>query len=335
MSIRFGVIGMNHPHIYGQVNVLLAAGAKLVNYYAAEADFMAEFAKRYPQGKAARSAEEILEDDSLHLITSAAIPDERAALGIRVMQHGKDYLVDKPGLTTLAQLEAVRRVQADTKRIYSVYFSEHLGNPASIRAGELVEAGAIGQVVAVLGTGPHRIGNARRDDWFYQPERSGGILNFLASHQFEQFLFFTGSPSAEIVAAQVANFHQPQYPDFEDYGDVLLRSDRATGYFRVDWLTPTGLPSWGDVRLFLTGTDGTIEIRKNLDLAGKPGDNHLFLVDKEEVRYLDCARTPLPFGQNLVNDVLNRTETAMSQALCLYASELAIRAQMMAKENQK
>jgi hypothetical protein len=111
---------------------------------------------------------------------------------------------------------------------------------------------------------------------------------------------------------------------------MLVRSDHATGYVRVDWLTPAGLPTWGDVRLFLTGTEGSIELRKNIDLAGRPGKDHLFLVDGESTTYIDCFNVPLPFGAQLIADVQQRTETAMPQAHCFLACELALRAQQQA-----
>jgi predicted dehydrogenase len=334
MSIRFAAIGLNHNHIYGQVNCLLGAGAELVSFYAVEPDLVAEFAQKYPQAKLADSVDVILEDETLHLITSASIPVERAPLGIRVMQHDKDYLSDKPGLVTLEQLAEVRQVQRETGRIYSIYFSERLANPATVKASELVQSGAIGRVIQTVGFGPHRMfgySNAGRPDWFFQRKYFGGIINDLASHQIDQFLHFTGSTEAEIVASQVANFHHPQYPELEDFGDLTLSSQQGTGYIRVDWFTPKGLSMWGDVRLFIVGTDGYIEIRKNCDLVGRPGDNHLFLVDQKEMQYIDCSRVALPFGGQLVDDVLNRTETAMSQAHCFMVSELALRAQAQAR----
>jgi hypothetical protein len=129
----------------------------------------------------------------------------------------------------------------------------------------------------------------------------------------------------------VGNAHHPQYPGLEDFGDVMLRGNGGAGYIRVDWFTPDGLNTWGDGRLTVLGTDGYIEVRKNVDIAGRPGGSHLFLVDQKETRYYDCSKEPLPYGQQLVDDVLNRTETAMSQHHCFLATELALRAQQQAQ----
>lgn len=330
--IRFSVVGLNHGHINGQTTAVIRGGGELVAVYAKEPNLVADFVKRFPQVKVAGSEKEILEDRSIQLVVSASIPDERAPLGLRVMQHGKDFMVDKPGITTLAQLAEVRRVQADTRRIYSIMYSERLENRATVKAGELVRAGAIGRVLQTIGLGPHRLNAPTRPAWFFERARYGGILCDIASHQADQFLYFTGSTRAEVVAAQVGNFHHPQHPGLEDFGDMMVRGDRGTGYIRVDWFTPDGLATWGDGRLTILGTDGFIEIRKNIDIAGRPGGSHLFLTDQKETRYIDCNSVPLPYGEHLVNDIVNRTETAMPQAHCFLATELVLKAQQQAQQ---
>ena len=330
--IRFSVININHNHIYGMVNAVIKGGGELVAVYAKEPDLLAAFTKQFPQAKVSGSAKEILEDNSIQLILSSGIPDERAPLGVEVMKHGKDYLVDKPGIITLEQLAEVRRVQKSTKRIYSIMFSERFENKATVKAGELIKTGAIGKVIQTIGLGPHRMNPKSRPEWFFDKKRFGGIITDIGSHQFDQFLFFTGSTEAEIVASQVGNVHHPQYPLFEDFGDVMMKGNGGSGYIRVDWFTPDGLKSWGDGRLTILGTEGYIEVRKNTDVAsGKKGGNHLYLVNKQEMRHIDCNNETLPFGPLFVDDLINRTETAMTQAHCFLATELALKAQKQAK----
>jgi predicted dehydrogenase len=329
--IRFAVIGINHAHIHGQVGAVLRGGGELVWIHAQEPDLLAAFTRQYPQAKVARSEDEVLEDGSIQLVLSSIIPDQRAPLGIRVIQHGKDYMADKPGITTLAQLAEARRVQAETGRIFSIMYSERFENRATVRAAELVKAGAIGRVVQTVGLGPHRMSLHQRPPWFFDKARYGGILCDIASHQADQFLYFTNSTSAQVVAAQVGNLHHPQYPQFEDFGDVMLRGNGGGGYIRVDWFTPDGLATWGDGRLTVLGTDGFIEVRKNIDIAGRTGESHLFLVDQKETRHIDCSQQALPYGERLVDDVLNRTETAMPQAHCFLAAQLVLEAQQQAE----
>ena len=328
--VRFGVVGINHNHIYGMSDQLLEAGAELVSFFAPEEDLAAEFGRRYPKARRAREKAEVLEDPDIALVASAAIPSERAPLGIEVMRHAKDYFSDKAAFTSLEQLEEAKRVQKETKRIFSVSYSERHQNRATVKAGELVQAGAIGRVLQTIGLGPHRLNSRSRPEWFFERERYGGILIDIGSHQADQFLFFTGSTRAEVLASQIGNFAHPEYPELDDFGDMLLQGDGGSGYVRVDWFTPDSVPAFGDGRLTILGTDGYIELRKYVDIAGRPSADHLFLVDHRQIQYIDCSAIELPFGPQLLNDVCHRTETAMPQAHTFLASELALRAQAQA-----
>ena len=325
--IRFAVIGINHYHIYSQVGAVLRGGGELVSVYAKEPDLVAAFVKSFPQAKVARSEDEILDDKSIQLVLSSIIPVERAPLGIRVMKRGKDYMADKPGITTLEQLAEVRRVQAETKRIYSIMYSERLENRATVKAGELVQAGAIGHVVQTIGLGPHRMNTKSRAPWFFDKQYYGGVLCDLASHQADQFLYFTGSTQGEVVVAQVGNIYHSQYPEFERF--------RRRG---VAW----------EQRLRVH-TSGLVYARRASDLGRRPidhsgygwlhrgpeecryrrpaGGSHLFLVDQKQTQYIDTKDQDLPYGRQIVDDVLNRTETAMTQAHCFLATELMLKAQ--------
>jgi predicted dehydrogenase len=329
-TVRFSAIGLNHGHIFGQTDVLLNAGAELVSFYAPEPGLAAMYGGRYNQATLASSEQEILEDEAIQLVISAGIPCDRGPLGIRVLQHGKDYMSDKPGFTTPDQLAEARRVQAETGRIYSICYSERFLNRSTVKAGQIVKAGGIGRVLQTVSLGPHLRRFNTRPEWFFERQKYGGIITDIGSHNFDQFLYFTGSSEAEIVAAQVANFHHPQFPELEDFGDVMVRGDGGTGYIRVDWFTPDGLGVWGDGRLVILGTEGYIELRKYVDIAGRPEGDHLFLVNQAEIEYIDCQDVPLTYGRQLIDDVVNRTETAMTQEHCFLAMELALKAQAQA-----
>src|SRR5690606_27795325 len=260
MTIRFAAIGINHSHINGQVDCLLAAGAEFVAFHAVEDELAKPFAEKYPQARRVGDKRAILEDGSIQMVLTSAILNERADIAIEAMQHGKDVMSDKPGMTSHAQLDALRRVVKETGRIFSVCYSEHFQTRSTVKAGELVQAGAIGEVVHTMGLGPHAIRNNQRPAWFFERQRYGGILCDIGSHQCEQFLFFSGTADADVISATVANRANPDHPGLQDVGDMHLRTPRTTGYIRVDWFTPEGLPTWGDGRLTILGTEGYIEL---------------------------------------------------------------------------
>jgi predicted dehydrogenase len=329
--LRFAAVGLDHRHIYDQVQSLLDVGAECVGYWTQGTPKTLEgFVKRFPQIPRVDDRRRFYDDPSVQLVTCAAIPCDRAVHAIEAMRAGKDFMSDKPGVTTFDQLDAVRTVQRDTKRIWTVNFTERFEVRAVTRALELARDGAIGDVVQTVGLGPHRENRSLRDAWFYDKAQYGGILVDIASHQIDQFLMFANATDATVTLARAANVAHPGDPHYEDFGEIALASGRASGYIRVDWFTPDGLPTWGDGRLFVYGTKGTIELRKYVDVAGRPGKDHLFLVDARGTTYVDCSDAGLPYYENLVRDVAERTETAMPQAHAYKVCELALRAQAMA-----
>ncbi|KRA96548.1 oxidoreductase [Devosia sp. Root685] len=331
-DLKFAAIGINHAHIYGQVDCLKRAGAEFVAFHAVEDDLAATFSAKYPEAKRVSDPRAILEDPSIGIVVTAAIPGDRAEICLAAMRHGKDVLTDKPGMTTLAELDEIKRVQKETGRIFSVLYSEHFEVPATVEAGNLIAKGAIGEVINTVGLGPHSLRLNNRPDWFFTRNRYGGILCDIASHQFEQFLFFSNANDGEVTSSSVYNRNHPHRPGLQDVGDAHVRTTRTTGYIRVDWFTPEGLPTWGDGRLTILGTEGYIELRKYIDVAGRPGTDHLFLIDKKGTQHIDCSQVDLPFGRQFLDDVRNRTETAMPQERCFNAMKMALTAQAKAEQ---
>jgi len=331
--MRFAAIGLDHRHIYDLVGGLLDTGAECAGYWPRTSDerVLAGFRERFPAIPAVEERGALLDDPSIEAVCCAAVPRDRACLALEAMRHGKDVMLDKPGVTDRAGLDALRRGVAETGRIASICFTERFLVASVDAALRLVREGAVGRVVQTIGLGPHRLNRAIRPGWFFEREAHGGILADIASHQIDQFLVFTGSSDAQIVASSVGNFGMPDRPDFEDFGEILLRSSHAAGYVRVDWFTPDGLPTWGDGRLFILGTEGSIELRKYIDVEGRPGRDHLFLADRHGTRHIDCSGEPLTYFRRFLDDVRDRTETAMAQEHAFTVCRLALEAQESAK----
>ena len=330
--MRFAVVGLDHRHIYHMVGELLREGATCVGYSPETSDHrvLDGFRERFPDLPAIDGRERLLDDPSVDVICSAAVPRDRAAIAIDAMRRGKDVMVDKPGVVSLEQLKQVRKAVTATRRMFSICFSERFIVRATEVATKLIADGVVGQVIQTVGLGPHRLNKAIRPAWFFDVQTFGGILVDIASHQIDQFLFFTSSIDADVVASSVGHFGEQTGPDFQDFGEIVLRSHRATGYIRVDWFTPDGLPTWGDGRLVILGTEGTIELRKYLDIAGRPGADHLFVADRHGIRHIDCSAEPLTYFRRFIDDVRNRTETAMTQEHVFTVCRLALDAQSKA-----
>lgn len=329
--VRFAAVGIDHGHIFDHIEGLIGAGAEFAGYCPiTTTGTLPVLQQKYPDAPAVER-QRLLEDPSIDIICTAAIPRDRPGIAMTAMRNGKDTMVDKPGVTTHAQLEEIKRVVAETGRMFGVCFSERVYSRSVIAARRMIAAGAIGRPVQTMGTGPHRIARSTRPDWFFEPEAIGGILNDIASHQIDQFLYCTGATSGEILHAAVGNYANPEHPRFEDFGDLVVRgNDGATGYVRVDWFTPDGLPAWGDVRLTILGTDGYIELRKAMDLGGRPGKDHLFIADHKGVHHFDCSDEPITYFSDFLADVRDRTETSVPQEHIYEVTRLSLDAQAKA-----
>lgn len=330
-EFKFAAIGLDHGHIYGMCNGLIEAGADLVAVFDPDPQKVEGFCRKYPQAKAT-TAEEILADRTISLVASASIPVDRPSWGLKALNHGKHYFCDKPGFTTLDQVEAAKKAVEETGLKWGIYYSERLHVESAIFAGQLVDEGAIGRVVNVIGTGPHRASPKQRPDWFFDPTQYGGILCDIGSHQIEQFLHYSGAKDAKVLHSKVANYNFKEYPQFQDFGDAALVADNgATFYFRVDWFTPDGLGSWGDGRVLILGTEGYIEVRKYIDIAREQQGNHLFLVNNKGEKYYQLSgKVGFPFFGQFILDCLNGTENAMTQEHAFKAASLCIEAQNQA-----
>jgi predicted dehydrogenase len=331
-KLRIAAMGIEHRHIFGQLKGMLDLGCECKGWWTEnENKISQDFKKKYSTITRVFNKSILLEDPEIDLILIADIPVKRGPLAVECMNAGKDVMLDKPGCTNFEQLEEIKKTIDKTKRIFSIDFSERFEVPSVELASKLVKAGEIGDVVQTIGLGPHRLNIDTRPKWFFKNDQYGGILCDIASHQIDQFLFFTGSTSVEIVRSSVGNFANPSQSEFEDFGEILIHGDKGQGYIRVDWYTPDALPNWGDGRLIILGTEGYVELRKYVDVAGRDGIDHLFLVNKKKCEYIDASKEPLTYFGNLMNDVLNRTETAMKQSHCLKVMKLAIEAQTSAK----
>lgn len=332
MPLKLGILGIDHGHIFGMYSNMAALGCVAERYWTdGFAVTESKFRKVFPDLERANDRRRILDDPGIDVILIASVPEDRAGLAIEAMEAGKDVMVDKPGCTTLEQLAALKECQKATGRIWSVNFSERFQVPSMTKAEELIFGGAIGRVVQTVGLGPHKKNLKTRPPWFFERTRYGGILCDIGSHQIDQFLHLSGSETAEIAHAHVENTTMPDQPGFQDFGEIVLKSSQSNGYVRVDWFTADGLPTWGDGRLFVQGTDGHIELRKYTDIGHPHVTDTVYLVNGEENVRIDARDAGLPYFSRLVADVQDRTETAMRQSHAFNTMELAILAQMRAE----
>ena len=326
---RFAAIGLDHRHVYDLTAGLLAAGAVCAGYDPETSDprVLGGFRKRFPDIPAV-ARDLLLDDPSIDCIVLCAIPRDRAALATEAMRRGKDVMVDKPGVTTEAQLDAVEATVRETGRIWSIALGR-LTSPSVQAALAVARAGELGRLVSLNSLAPHRLNRALRPDWIFDRDAYGGIINDIGVHAIDQFLAFAAVDDATIAACTIGAFGT-EPAGFEDFAEITLRSETMTGTMRVDWFTPDGLPDWGDGRLFLVGTDGTLELRKNLDIEGRTGSDHMFVANRQRTRYQACGGFSISYYRDFLDDVGDRAGRVVEAGRAFTVCRLALRCQMQA-----
>ena len=331
MSVGLGVHGLDHNHVFEIVDRLVKAGAGAVAH-TREGGFLEHY-ERWQAESRPVTFDEMLADDSIDIVVTAAIPNRRADIALAAIAAGKQVVTDKPGLTTMAQLDAIRAAVAGKPgRPWTVLFTERYENRAIAEAVRLARAGAVGRIVHVIGAGPHTMWAKRRPDWFWDPEATGGILVDIGSHQVDQFLTITDMTAAdvEVVAAAVGNVASPDHPAMQDIGSMTLAAPGVVSDHRLDYLTAKGLGTWGDCRLTIVGVHGTIEARANVDIAGAEGAEHLFVVDAEGTRRVDIGDVVVEWGEHLLADLADDGERLMTQQHAIDVTDVCLRAQSVA-----
>ena len=317
--VRFGVVGVAHPHAIVLTAGLLEAGAECVGWVDTPGEHDGLFALVFPDLPVV--APDDLRVARPDLVVLASVPNLRADHATQWLETGADVLVAKPAVVDDEQLGRVRGAVAATGRRWWVAYTEHLTSRAVVHADALVADGRIGAVRHVLGLGPHRLGDSR-PDWLFDPARSGPMLADLASHQIHHAARLLGTTDLSVVAARTTPAHDRTHP--EQVGELLLEGGSGSAYVRVDWLTPDGLESWGDVRLMITGETGTIEVRANTDPGGEPGADHLIVVDGDGTERIDCSGDELSWASTLLDDVRNGTEQLVTTDHCLAVTQVAL-----------
>jgi predicted dehydrogenase len=354
MSGRIAVVGADHLHLFEIVDRLVKAGAETVAHSADGA--LVESYATWRTESVERTCDDILADDTIDLVITAAVPNRRASIALAAIEAGKHVVTDKPGLTTMEQLDAIRTAVAGRPgRPWTVLFTERFENRAINEAVRLARTGAVGTVVHVIGAGPHTMWATRRPDWFWDPEATGGILVDIGSHQVDQFLAITGATAADvsIVASMVGNVASPDHPAMQDIGSMTLTclfgsgpegqaspsgsgpegqaGGSVVGDHRLDYLTAKGLGTWGDCRLTIVGTEGTIEARANVDVAGLDGAEHLIVVDGQGTRRVDVSGVVVDWAELALADLADGGERLMTQQHAIDVTDVCLRAQAAAR----
>lgn len=256
--INVAVLGAAHPHI-GEALAEIAGRDDVTLVAASEPD--AAMRERFLAGVAAPIYDnhaELLDRHRVDVAVVSGIYAQRSDAILAAFAHGAHVFADKPLCTTFEQLDAITAATAATDRHLGLMFTKRF-TPATVAAKRLLDQGVLGELAMIQSTGPHKLTQANRPAWFFDPALYGGAAGDLPVHDVDLVLFFTGATSGT-VSAVTGNVRRADHPHFDDHVALLLRAGSTVATIDANWLSPEAAALHGHYRMRLTGSEGTAEI---------------------------------------------------------------------------
>lgn len=255
--VRVAIAGAAHPHVeYALRELALRPELSL----AAVADPCLDIALACAAGSQARvfaDHREMLDRVAPEIVVVAGIYRDRGTIVVDALNAGCHVIADKPLCVTSAELEAIRIASQTSQRSVTLLLEKRF-YPETIAAMDLVSSGAIGEVIEVNSTGPHKLNLSERPGWFLDRAAYGGILTDLVTHDIDLALVFTDATSGTITGAVAGEL--PDHPGFSLSGAAMLRTPTQLMVLEANWLTPAASPVHGDYHMRVVGCEGVVDL---------------------------------------------------------------------------
>ncbi len=302
-KLKFAIIGCEHAHIGIFIEEMLALGHTCIGVCESNPN-------RVVSAVVSKFNLPVVEDEqwllaNADIVGSSAINNEKITIIERCEQHGIPIMVDKPAVTNKRDLERLQAVVGRGKIEIGMLLTERF-HPAIYTLKSQIDQGVLGDIVSIGIRKPHRLSASQRPAWFFSREQSGGIVIDLLVHDFDLLRWLTGK---EILQAEgyMGKRILPEHPDFYDTASVqVLLDGHITAQLYADWFTPERSWTWGDGRLFVTGTEGFAELR----LAGDPliSKDGLMLrtTSSEQLHSIELKQPPTSITGDFLQRLQNR-----------------------------
>jgi predicted dehydrogenase len=303
MGRTFSIIGCEHAHIGIFISEMLEAGHRCAGLYEPSNHPLADrIAAQFGIPRVADR--EALLGDEVDIVGCAAINNEKIEIIELCESRGKHVMIDKPAVTNREGLERLQAVIERGRIQVGMLLTERFRSALYTLKG-MIDRGELGRIVGITMRKPHRLNAPGRPKWHFSKTQNGGVIIDLFIHDFDLVRWLTGQEWAETSAVMTKNI-LPEYPDFFDTAVLQGVTDGGVPIqLYADWHTPNKSWTWGDCRIFVTGTEGSAELRLEGDPFIDPKDNLLlFITHEAESRRIACSETPV----NISADFLARIE---------------------------
>ncbi|RXZ84685.1 gfo/Idh/MocA family oxidoreductase [Paenibacillaceae bacterium] len=312
MASKFSIVGCEHAHIEIFIAEMIALGYECAGLYEPN---NVRLAKRLADQFALPivTEQQRLFAEDVAIIGSSAINNEKIGLIETCERYGKPVMIDKPAVTNRGDFERLQAVIERGKIEVGMLLTERF-NPAVHTLKNLIEAGELGRIVSIGMRKPHLLNAASRPEWFFSKEQCGGIIIDLLVHDFDLLRWFTGSEVHESDGMKVKS-SLPDRPGFYDAASLqVVMGNGVIAQLYADWYTPATSWTWGDGRIFVTGTEGFAELRLAGDPIAGAGTDELLLcaTNQEPPRRLALEAAPCTITEDFLQRIAGKSSMIAS-----------------------
>ncbi|AJY75158.1 Gfo/Idh/MocA family protein [Paenibacillus beijingensis] len=329
---QFSIIGCQHAHIGIFIGEMLELGYSCAGIYEEENHELARsFADKF--GIPVVNDKEQLLSDSVEIVGCASINDEKIGVIEMCESRGKHIMLDKPAVTSAEGLERLKAVIGRGRIQVGMLLTERF-HPAIYTLKQQIKQGVLGDIVTIGMRKPHRLDAAKRPAWFFSKRQSGGILIDLLVHDFDLLRWLTGK---EIDTAEgvVGKTILPEHPSF--YNTVSLQvvmQEGVVAQLYADWHTPQKSWTWGDGRIFVTGTEGFAELRLSGDPFVSEDALMLQITNREAPAIVPLVQPPCSITADFIRRIQG-FDSILTHDDIVKTSEAAVAADQRAKYVKK
>ncbi len=257
MSIRVGIVSFAHVHAPPYAEVLASLDtADFVGISDDDASRGSEAAERYGVS--------FLEDaqalfEAVEAVIVCSENKNHARDVVAALQSGVHVLCEKPIATTIEDAQAMIRASQEARRQLRIAFPVRY-LPSVRHAREIVRSGGIGRILGVNATNHGQIPGG----WFLDPDLAGGGAVMDHTVHVADALRWMLDAEATSVYCEVGTFFGAG--EIDDAAILTLEFEGGTvadgAFATIDpsWSRGEGCPTWGGVKLRITGTSGVLNV---------------------------------------------------------------------------
>lgn len=325
--MKFAVVGSAHDHIYEFIEDMLKTDGEFIGVYNDNSPIALNIAEKYgvPVFKSMKN----IFNTGVKIVGTSAINNKKIDIIEWCNQYGVHVMADKPIVVNLEQYERLVRVIEKGKIEVGMMLSAHFTSGVySVK--KLIDEGLLGNLVSIEIFNPHRLTASKRPDWHFEKEQNGGIIIDLMVHSIDLFNWFTGSGIVNYNGIVQKTILKEKKDFYDSTQFIVCSKNGISGYLRADWHMPDSHWTWGDLRIFCSGTKGCLEAR----VLGDPLTKRAVIVfyqEGNETRELpveDCNNSTTKDFVKRVNNksyLISHKDILETTRLCLAFDKQAMR----------